>query len=105
MLLNRNQRDAIENLAATFFEKSDDLIAVSSGIEAVIERRLDFAKKRGGKMKFTVIGRLNDKEYRKEVTAHNVKEALEMVIIQNVYEIRELLGNGEIQWEVEEDFL
>jgi hypothetical protein len=39
MLLNKAQREAIDNLAAMFFEKSDDLIAVSSQLESVIERR------------------------------------------------------------------
>ena len=56
-------------------------------------------------MQFTVVGRLNGREYRKEVAAHNVKEALQLVIIQNVYAVREVLGKGEIQWEVEEDFI
>jgi hypothetical protein len=56
-------------------------------------------------MLYTVVGRLNGKEYRKDVSAHNIKEALELVIIQNVYEARLILGKGEIQWEVEEDFL
>ena len=54
---------------------------------------------------FKVIGTLNGKEFIKEVSAHNVKEALELVIIKNVYEARRVLGNGEIEWEVEEDFL
>ena len=54
---------------------------------------------------FKVIGTLNGKEFIKEVSAHNVKEALELVIIKNVYEARQVLGNGEIEWEVEEDFL
>jgi predicted DNA-binding transcriptional regulator YafY len=39
MLLTKAQRDAIDNLAAMFFEKSDDLIAVSSQLESVIEHR------------------------------------------------------------------
>lgn len=54
---------------------------------------------------FTVVGRLNGKEYRTDVQAHNVREALELVIMQKPYEVREQLGIGEVKWEVEEDFL
>lgn len=43
--LTSQQREAIANLAATFFEKSDDLIAVSSQIESVIERRMERIEK------------------------------------------------------------
>lgn len=46
MLLNKKQREAIDNLAAMFFEKSDDLIAVSSALEGVIERRYNIVAKR-----------------------------------------------------------
>lgn len=37
--------------------------------------------------------------------AHNIKEAFELAVIQNLYDIRDILGKGEIQWEVEEDFI
>ena len=46
MLLNKSQRDAIEQCAATFVEGSDDLAAICDGIENVIERRLEFIKKK-----------------------------------------------------------
>ena len=46
MLLNKAQREAIDNLAAMFFEKSDDLIAVSGALEAVIERRYNIVTER-----------------------------------------------------------
>jgi len=39
MLLSKEQRAAIENLATVFFESSDDLVFVASAIEDVIERR------------------------------------------------------------------
>jgi hypothetical protein len=42
MLLRKDERVAIENLAAMFFEGSDDLCAVSSSIEDVIDRRRQF---------------------------------------------------------------
>ena len=44
--LTSTQREAIENLAAMFFEKSDDLIVVSHQLESVIERRYKFVVER-----------------------------------------------------------
>jgi hypothetical protein len=53
MLLNKAQRDAIDNLAAMFFEKSDDLIAVSSQLESVIERRYNIVTERDHTLYFS----------------------------------------------------
>jgi hypothetical protein len=37
--MSKEDKNAIDQLSARFFEKSDDLIAVSAAIAAVIERR------------------------------------------------------------------
>jgi len=44
--MTNEDREAIEQLVARFFEKSDDLIAVSSYIEAAITDRKRFAAAR-----------------------------------------------------------
>lgn len=46
MLITKAQREAIENVAAMFFEGSDDICAVSSSIEDVIDRRLSRSRVR-----------------------------------------------------------
>ena len=53
MLLNKAQREAIENLAAMFFEKTEDLVAVSSQLESVIERRYNIVVERDGTFYFS----------------------------------------------------
>lgn len=44
--MNNEDRNAIAALAARFFEKSDDLIAVSGNIEELILRRKALSEKR-----------------------------------------------------------
>ena len=53
MLLSKNQRQAIDDLAAMFFSKSDDLVAVSSQLESVIERRYNIMVERDCTMYFS----------------------------------------------------
>lgn len=43
--MTKEQRDKIAALAAQFFEKTEDLMAVTFAIEAVIERRLELLAK------------------------------------------------------------
>lgn len=48
MLLTNDQRNAIDKLAAKFFEKDDYIIAVSTAMEAVIWRRHNLVVERDG---------------------------------------------------------
>ena len=45
-MLTNDQREAIDNLAASVFEDSDDIIAVAGAIEDVIDRRQLFIYER-----------------------------------------------------------
>lgn len=43
--MTNEQRNKIAALVAEFFEKSEDLIAVTGGIESLIERRQELRQK------------------------------------------------------------
>jgi hypothetical protein len=56
-------------------------------------------------MKFTVTAKLKGKSVSYVVEAENVKQALRTANIGFYRDAWEKLGDGEIVWEVEEDFL